>query len=68
MLNGDDCSLQFLAGIGPFLNSQRAIGVVKKCHLGHFIVDHGDILGGLFADNIMGCRIPFNYGIISALF
>ena len=67
MLNGDHSTLQLLPGIGAFLDSQCAVGVIKKCHLGYFIVDHGDILGGLLADNIMGCRIPFNYGIISTL-
>ena len=42
---------QVHAGIGFFLNTQSTVGVIKKCHLGYFIVDDGDILGRLLADH-----------------
>ena len=45
MLDCDDCPRQVHAGIGFFLNTQSTVGVIKKCHLGYFIVDDGDILG-----------------------
>ena len=65
MLNGNDRAGQILAGVRPLLNAEGAIRVIKKCHLGYFIVDHGDILSGIFADDIMGGRLPFNDGVIS---
>ena len=68
MLDGDDCPRQVHAGVGFFLNTQSTVGVIKKCHLGYFIVDDGDILGRLLADHIMLWSFPFNYGIIPALF
>ena len=66
MLDGDDCPRQVHAGVGFFLNTQSTVGVIKKCHLGYFIVDDGDILGRLLADHIMLWSFPFNYGIIPA--
>ena len=65
MLNGDHGPLQFLPGVGPLLDSQRTVGIIKKRHLGYFIVDHGDVLSRLLADDIMRRGIPFNHGIIA---
>ena len=66
MLNGNDRAGQILAGVRPLLNAEGAIRVIKKCHLGYFIVDHGDILGRLFADDVVCRGVPFNDGVIAA--
>ena len=64
MLNFDDRPRQVHASVGFFLDTQSAIGIIKKCHLGYFIVDDSDILCWLFADDIMGGGLALNYGII----
>ena len=64
MLNFDDRPRQIHASVGFFLDTQCAIGIIKKCHLGYFIVDDSDILCWLFADDIMGGGLTLNYGII----
>ena len=67
MLDFDDRPRQVHAGVGLFFDTQGAIGVIKKCHLGYFVVDNGDILGGFLTDDMMRGGLPFNYGIISTL-
>ena len=66
MLNGNDRAGQILSGVRSLLNAEGAIRIIKKCHLGYFIVDHGDILGRLFTDDMVCRRIPFNDGVIAA--
>lgn len=66
VLNGNDRAGQILSGVRSLLNAEGAIRIIKKCHLGYFIVDHGDILGRLFTDDMVCRRIPFNDGVIAA--
>ncbi len=66
VLDGNYRAGQILAGVRPLLNAEGAIRVIKKCHLGYFIVDHGDILSRLLADDMVCRRVPFNDGVIAA--
>ena len=42
-------TLQVLASVAHLLHTQRTIGVIEESHLGHFVIDDGNILRRVLA-------------------
>ena len=64
VLDLDGHALQALAGVAVLLHPQRAVRVVIEGHGGLLVLHHGDVLGGVLADQVELRGRPLIHGIV----